>query len=356
MPETKTSKGVQISKIAKEVNRQSSEILDYLKRIGVEVGGIMSKVDDSVYHKILGHFKTDLEDATKHKQKLMEFKKKHKGIEIIEIEEDIKKERERKLKEEEDRLIRVKEEERVKAERDAQLQKELEEKRRLIKEKEEELERQKQQEIEQKKKQAEEAEARRKSAEVQKTGEKEPEKKKPVTAKAEEKPKKFIKPVHPEKQAFRDKKPEFRKREVHKDKGHYEAKKHVGKPEVKKRDERPADKRTPGKYEGKKPDNRFEKKKPVSKFERVTIKEDFRKPKRPEHGHGKRPFFKKPFVSKEDERRREAEKTGPVQPLSADAIAKKRDADKKDKAKKQKYIDGLENKKRKKLADEEITQ
>src|SRR5438552_6199623 len=104
MPETKTdkaiSKGVQISKIAKEVNRQSGEILDYLKRIGVEVGGIMSKVDDSVYSKILGHFKSDVEEAEKHKQKLIEFKKKHKGVEIIEIQDEVNKEKEKKLKEE----------------------------------------------------------------------------------------------------------------------------------------------------------------------------------------------------------------------------------------------------------------
>lgn len=104
MPETNKqgSKGIQISKIAKEVNRQSSEILEYLKRIGVEVGGVMSKVDESAYHKVLGHFKSDLEEAEKHKQKLVEFKKKHKGIEIAEIEEEVKREREKKLKEEEE--------------------------------------------------------------------------------------------------------------------------------------------------------------------------------------------------------------------------------------------------------------
>jgi hypothetical protein len=93
MPETtsKAVKGIQISKIAKEVNRQSGEILDYLKRIGVEVSGVMSKVDDSVYQKVLGHFKSDLEEAEKHKQKLIEFKKKHKDIEITEIEDEVKK-------------------------------------------------------------------------------------------------------------------------------------------------------------------------------------------------------------------------------------------------------------------------
>ena len=76
MPETKTDKtapkGIQISKIAKEINRQSSEILDYLKRIGVEVGGIMSKVDETTHGKILGHFKSDIEEAEKHKQKVIE--------------------------------------------------------------------------------------------------------------------------------------------------------------------------------------------------------------------------------------------------------------------------------------------
>src|SRR5690349_13715394 len=107
MPETAKTKGVQISKIAKEVNRQSGEILDYLKRIGVEVGGVMSKVDEGVYHKVLGHFKSDLEEAEKHKQKLVEFKKKHKGIEIAEIEEEVKREKEKKAKEEEEKNKRI---------------------------------------------------------------------------------------------------------------------------------------------------------------------------------------------------------------------------------------------------------
>jgi gas vesicle protein len=73
MPEAKTSKGIQISKIAKEVNRQSGEIIDYLKRIGVEVGGIMSKVDESVYNKIPA-LKADMEDA-ENISMFMEFKK-----------------------------------------------------------------------------------------------------------------------------------------------------------------------------------------------------------------------------------------------------------------------------------------
>src|SRR5688572_7961189 len=106
MPETAKTKGIQISKIAKEVNRQSSEILDYLKRIGVEVGGVMSKVDDGVYHKVLGHFKSDVEEAEKHKQKLIEFKKKHKGVEITEIEEEVKRDKEKRVKEDEEKKKR----------------------------------------------------------------------------------------------------------------------------------------------------------------------------------------------------------------------------------------------------------
>ena len=158
MPETnKGSKGIQISKIAKEVNRQSGEILEYLKRIGVEVGGVMSKVDESAYNKVLGHFKSDLEEAEKHKQKLVEFKKKHKGIEIAEIEEEVKREKEKKLKEEEEKQRKKDEEDKVKVDRESQLHKDLEEKRRLIKEKEEELERQKQKEEEDRKRAEQEA-------------------------------------------------------------------------------------------------------------------------------------------------------------------------------------------------------
>ena len=93
MPEAKANTEAKKSKtifsISKEVNRQSSEVLEYLKRINIEVGGIMSKVDDSVYRKILGHFKSDIEEAEKHKQKLLEFQKKHKSIEFSEIEEEL---------------------------------------------------------------------------------------------------------------------------------------------------------------------------------------------------------------------------------------------------------------------------
>ncbi|MCI0448169.1 MAG: translation initiation factor IF-2 [Chlorobi bacterium] len=297
MPETtnKTAKGVQISKIAKEVNRQSNEILDYLKRIGVEVGGVMSKVDETVYHKVLGHFKTDLEGAEKHKQKLIEFKKTYKGVEISEIEEDIKKEREKRLKEEEEKKKKLEEEEKIKAERESQLKKELEEKRRLIKEKEEELAKQKIEEDEQAKKPKKAAE------EVAKLKEK---KKEPVA-----------KPI--------------------------ELKKH--------------DKKGLRKKEAYKPKEVTQIRKPESKFERVTIKEDFRKPKKTLHG--KKPFFKKPFVSREDEKRKISdEKEKKASSEFPDLIDKKRDIDKKEKSKKQKYSDGIDAKRKKKFAEEELTQ
>lgn len=349
MPETAKTKGVQISKIAKEVNRQSTEILDYLKRIGVEVSGVMSKVDDSVYQKVLGHFKSDLEEAEKHKQKLVEFKKKHKGIEIAEIEEEVKKEKEKKVKEEEERKKRIEEEEKLKAEREAQLQKDLEEKRRLIKEKEEEIARKKAEEEEKKKKAAEEK--------VKKPEIKEPvvEEKKTVVIKQPEVTKTGI--FATSRKSIDAKYPV--KKDETKPKGRFEGKKHEGKkvegrkPDGKKYEGRRPDGKKP---DGKRPDGKkFEPRKTEGTFERVTIKDDFRKPKKPVPGQ--RPFVKKPFVSREDERKQDV-KDREVKPAteSADALEKKRDFDKKEKSKKQKYSDGADAKKRKKLADEELTQ
>lgn len=360
MPETAKTKGIQISKIAKEVNRQSGEILDYLKRIGVEVSGVMSKVDESVYNKVLGHFKADLEDAEKHKQKLVEFKKKHKGIEIAEIEEEVKKEKEKKVKEEEDKKKKHEEEEKVKAEREAMLEKELEEKRRLIKEKEEEIARQKAEEEAKKKKEQEEAKPK-----AEKTPKEE---KKTVEIKKPEVTKTGIfadsgkgiadrYPVKKDEQKTRGKhegkRPDGRKFEGKRPESKTDGKKPDGKkPDGKK----PDGKRPDGKkFEGKRPDGkRFEGRKEGT-FERVTIKDDFRKPKKPVPGQ--RPFVKKPFVSREDERKQDV-KDREVKPAteSADALEKKRDFDKKEKSKKQKYSDGADAKKRKKQADEELTQ
>lgn len=341
MPEAnKGSKGIQISKIAKEVNRQSGEILEYLKRIGVEVSGVMSKVDESAYNKVLGHFKSDLEEAEKHKQKLMEFKKKHKGIEIGEIEDELKKDKEKRLKEEEEKQKRKDEEDKVKHVRESQLQKDLEEKRRLIKLKEEELEQQRIKEEEEKKRALEEA-AKPKPVEV-KT---EPKKVQVVTKTEETKAPEVKKPDAP---AFKPKKPEDRppyKKEAGKFQGKGTGK---GTAPGKKPEER--------KHFGKKPDGTdSHARKTGGTFERVTIKDDFRKPKKPVPGQ--KPFFKKPFVSREDEKKKD-DKTrdtkGPV--VSADTLEKKRDADKKDKSKKKNYSDGAEARRKKKLADEEMTQ
>ncbi len=359
MPETpnKASKGIQISKIAKEVNRQSGEILEYLKRIGVEVGGVMSKVDESAYHKVLGHFKSDLEEAEKHKQKLMEFKKKHKGIEIGEIEEEVKKEKEKRLKEEEEKKRLREEEDKHKVYREEQLHKDLEEKRKLIKLKEEELENLRLKEVEDKKRA--EVEAKKpKTPEVKKEEAKKPkvpETKKEEVKKAKE-PVEYMTHVRP----ILNKKIEPVKHKTP------EAKKEGFKPKP----AQPGDikKKPDGQgYQGKKPDGQgyqgrktggYQGKKPATggTFERVTIKDDFRKPKKPVPGQ--KPFFKKPFVSREDEKKKDDKGKDIIRPAapSADTLEKKRDSDKNQKSKKQKYSDGAEAKRKKKFAEEELTQ
>jgi translation initiation factor IF-2 len=312
MPETKTAKGKTIFSISKEVNRQSTEVLDYLKRIGIPVSGIMSKVDDSVYKKILGHFKSDIEEAEKHKQKLLEFQKKHKTIEFSEIEEELKIEKEKKLREEEERKKKLAEEELRKKEREIQLQKELEEKKRLIELKKEQIEKEKAREEELKKKKDEEAK------------------------KAEEKPKVKIKipagkevleivppKIIEKKAAEKPKKEAGRKREI------------------------------PRKKEGRAERKGAEISKPERKFERVTIKEDFKKKKIPP-GQRRGPFG-----------RRGRKEDGKAKPLivapdivkeatSEQIEARKRDIERKNKVKKQKYTDGTETRKRKKYDEEAL--
>ena len=321
MPEAKTNtqtkKPKTVFSISKEVNRQSSEVLEYLKRINIEVGGIMSKVDDSVYRKILGHFKSDIEEAEKHKQKLLEFQKKHKSIEFSEIEEELKKEKEKKAMEEEARRIRMEEEEKRKKEHELQLQKELKEKKRLIEEKKEQLEKEKEREEELKKKAAEEAKKAKEEAKTPKAAPPKKETKedkkiappKIIEKKADEKQKKE-KPKHAE---------VSRKRETGKS-----------------REKGKGDKGTA---------------KPERKFERVTIRDDFRK-KKPSPGQRQRGFGRK--------RREEAlpDKTQDKRKESASELqeAKKRDTERKNKVKKQKYTDGAETKKRKKYDDETLNQ
>jgi translation initiation factor IF-2 len=357
MPETnKASKGIQISKIAKEVNRQSGEVLEYLKRIGVEVGSVMSKVDDAAYQKVLGHFKSDVEEAEKHKQKLIEFKKKHIGIEITEIEDDLKKEKEKRQKEEEEKKLRIDEEEKHKVDRETQLQRDLEEKRKKIKQKEEELEQQRIKEEEEKKKAAEEA---LKPKPVKKA--------EPVEVKAKEKTApEAVSTVVPKKtdtSAFKPKTHEDRppRKEGVKPRTGYQGKKpdaggtgYQGK--------KPDGTGYQGKkpdgtgYQGKKPDGTgYQGRKTGGTFERVTIKDDFRKAKKPVPGQ--KPFFKKPFVSREDEKKKDDKARDPKAPVtSAESQEKKRDTDKKDKAKKKNYSDGAEAKRKKKFAAEELTQ
>jgi translation initiation factor IF-2 len=322
MPEAKTNTQTQKPKtvfsISKEVNRQSSEVLEYLKRINIEVGGIMSKVDDSVYKKILGHFKSDIEEAEKHKQKLLEFQKKHKSIEFSEIEEELKKEKEKKAKEEEERRIKMEEEEKRKEEHEHQLQKELEEKKRLIEEKKEQLEKEKEREEELKKKAAEEAKQAKEKPKTKKAAPKKKETKedekivppKIIEKKAGEKPKKE-KPKHTE----------------------IPKKKETGKAREKGKGAK-------------------ETAKPERKFERVTIRDDFKR-KKPAPGQRQRGFGRKPrhgegHTDKAKDKRKES--------ASELQEAKKRDIERKNKVKKQKYTDGVETKKRKKYDDETLNQ
>jgi translation initiation factor IF-2 len=363
MPDTTktTGKGIQISKIAKEVNRQSGEILEYLKRIGIEVSGVMSKVDDSVYSKVLGHFKSDIEEAEKHKQKLIEFKKKHKTVEISEIEGDMKKEKDRKAKEEEEKKKKREEEDRAKAIREGQLERDLDEKRRQIEQKKEEIEREKE---EAKRRKEEEEAAKKAQEEAAKLKKAEPEVKKEEPVKKEIADSK--EPLTAKKEETAGTKPEV-KHEVKKT----EAPKTFVKKEgfrhgEKKKDDHPHHKRFEKKPEHKTPDGKTDGK-PADKtarvFERVTIKEDFRKHKKPFPGQKQRPPFKKPFVSREDERKQAEAKAKGGKPVTSKpatssipptAEERKRDADKKNKSKKQRYSDGADVKKRKKQDEVEL--
>ncbi|RPI18277.1 MAG: translation initiation factor IF-2 [Ignavibacteriae bacterium] len=438
MPDTKanTGQGKSIFSIAKEVNRQSTEVLDYLKRIGIEVSGIMSKVDDSVYKKVLGHFKSDIEVAEKHKQKLMEFKKKHKTVEINEIEEELKRDKDKKLKEEEERNRKLLEEEQKKIERELQIQRDLDEKRRLIELKKEQIEREKREKEERElalKKQAEEAAAKKAAEEEAAKKSREEKPVKPEVKEAKEtKEVKEVKEV--KKEAKKETKPEIlteipvpkqtvqpmkqvqpkqvqpQKPGTHQHRtgqqqkpgtyqqrtgqqrtgqspqkpGTYQQRTGQQKPPYKgdkkkegftpqsttgkktehqgtqdkrppynkfKRDERPPfDKKKEGfTYNKPKTDST----RPERTYEKVTIKEDFKKKKPyPGQRQDSRGPFKKSFGTshgKPGAPGTEQKKDG--SPDSAEA--RKREQEKKNKAKKQKYTDGTEAKKRKKY-DEEV--
>ncbi len=353
MPETKTEKGKakSIFSIAKEVNRQSNEILEYLKRINIEVGGIMSKVDDTVYRKILGHFKSDIEEVEKHKQKLLEFQKKHKSIEFTEIEEEVKIEKEKKQHEEDERQKKHEEEEKRKKERELQLQKELDEKKRLIEAKKEQLEQEKVLEEELKKKAAEEE---KKAKEKPKAKPKAKEKEAVPEAKEKEGKEKEIKETPTVKKA------------AEKEAGPKPSDLRITPPKIieKKPGEKP-------KKEFRKPPETYRKKegqkyrtegkppikpsaKPERKFERVTIKDDFRR-KKPMPGQRQRPFGRKPHTGEGVQ-----DKTLiPAPSLRSEGTleqqeARRRELEKKNKAKKSKYTDGAESKKRKKYDEETL--
>ena len=359
MPETKTNtvtgKGKSIFAISKEVNRQSTEILEYLKRINIEVSGIMSKVDETVYRKVLGHFKSDIEEAEKHKQKLLEFKKKHNTIEINEIEADLKIEKEKRQKEDDERKKRIIEEEKKKADRENQLLKDLEEKKRLIELKKEQIELEK---IEQEKAKAREEEERRKKEEEVKRAAESKTKIVEKPAKREEiKPvkKEEIKPAKKEEAvpAKKEEKPKVLPVETKIQKPAEKCKKgFYGDKKFKPRKEFPYHER---RRDGGKPPYRPPVTTGERKFEKVTIKEDYKKfKKQKQKAFGRR--------TKEEERKIDEtnrldskEKQAIVEtPLSPEAEERKRDTEKKNKAKRQKYIDGAEAKKRKKYDEEQL--
>ncbi|MCX7877465.1 MAG: translation initiation factor IF-2 [Ignavibacteria bacterium] len=300
MPETVKPKGIQISRIAKEVNRQSAEILEYLKHIGVEATSVMSKVDEEIYKKILRHFRKDLEEAEKHKQKLIEIKKKHKGIEISEIDEEIRKEEEKKQKEEEERKKKELEEERLKLERERRLEIELEEKRKKIIETQEKSE----QEIiskETKPKQGDDL--------TDKLSPEDSKKPKKLSQKIQG----FVMPPSP----------------VYKT---------PAKQTQKKKEDKP-----------KKPEAKTNK---PPKFERVTIKDDSPRIK-------KKPY-QTPFTKKSSTSRSVSTKDDSIKPAETQSIEdkeKKRDIEKKEKSRKYKYSDGTDSKKKlKRIEDEEDVQ
>ena len=343
MPEIKTNitegKPKSIFTIAKEVNRQSTEILDYLKRIGIEVGGIMSKVDSSVYKKVLGHFKTDIEEVEKHKQKLLDFKKKHKTVEISEIEPDLQKEKEKKLREEEDHKKRLEVEERRKHERELQLQKDLDEKKRLIELKKEQLEREKDKEAQKELEKAKEVEKAKDLPKIKEKTKVIPEFKVPrlVEVESGQRKKKEALSIPPEKR---------RTPEVITKKPVSKHKKEEDRFQERARRKEPHKTRELEKVPELIPP-------PERKFERVTIKEDFKKHRKPLPGQRQRLPFKKRKPTNE-----ETPKAGlageKVVETSATLEAKRRDIERKNKIKKQKYTDGADVKRRKKFDEEAL--
>ena len=346
MPEAKSNtvegKSKSVFAISKEVNRQSTEILEYLKRINVDVASIMSKVDETVYRKVLGHFKSDIEEAEKHKQKLLEFKKKHKTIEINEIEADLKIEKEKKQKEDDERKKKLEEEQKKKDEREKQLMKDLEEKKRLIEMKKEQIEQEKIEMERREKEKArlkEEAEKKKIEEETKKTEEKikKPEtavKEKAVTAEAKNAEIPPVKVQITEKKDVDKTKPVYGKDKKQQEKGRKEFH----------RTDRP--RRRDGKPPYRPPEPATER-----KFERVTIKDDFKKFKKGKQ----RPYGKPDSKIAGDKKKpevKEKQKTAEEIKLSPEAEERKRDIEKKNKAKRQKYTDGVESKKRKKYDEE----
>ncbi|HEX2985025.1 MAG TPA: translation initiation factor IF-2 [Ignavibacteriales bacterium] len=76
MPEDVKTKKVRIYKLASEYNISAEGLVEFLRKKGHEVKGIMSMLTDEMQADITNHFKKDIEKAEKHYKKISELKKK----------------------------------------------------------------------------------------------------------------------------------------------------------------------------------------------------------------------------------------------------------------------------------------
>jgi len=81
MAETKR-KRIRIYKLASEYNLSAEHLVEFLKGKEYKVKSIQSLLTDKMIADIHEHYKKDIERAEKHYQKLAEFNKKRKEIEI----------------------------------------------------------------------------------------------------------------------------------------------------------------------------------------------------------------------------------------------------------------------------------
>ena len=111
MPETEIKKQKLVS-LVKETGRPREDIIEYLKKLGIEKVTVNSTIEADVVAKVYAHFKKDIDDQNQHLKKVVSFTEKNQGIVLQEAEEKKKKtEEERKKREEEQRIKKILEEE-----------------------------------------------------------------------------------------------------------------------------------------------------------------------------------------------------------------------------------------------------